>query len=307
MRPEARKERTLEALKRITLKGAEMRPLVIAVEDLHWIDRTSEEVFKYLLDSISGARVLMIFTYRPEFVSTWGPRSYHSQVTLNRFSSRESLAMVAHILGTDEIEEELEELVLEKTEGVPFFIEEFLKSLGDLGIIERRDGAYCLAKDIRDVTIPSTIQDVIMARVDSLPDEAKGVLQTGSVIEREFSHELINRVTGISEKGLLSHMSVLKDSELLYERGIYPHSTYIFKHALTREVVYDSILSSRRKRLHAEIGDAIEETYRDNLDEHYEALAGPSTWAKTSAKRGSCSPILQVWRQRLAPWHAGLT
>jgi tetratricopeptide (TPR) repeat protein len=123
------------------------------------------------------------------------------------------------------------------------------------------------------MTIPSTIQDVIMARVDSLPERAKEVLQMGSVIEREFSYPLINRVTGIPEKELLSHLSILKDSELLYERGIYPQSNYIFKHALTREVVYDSILAKRKKKLHEEIGNAIEELYKDNLSEHYEVLA----------------------------------
>lgn len=112
-----------------------------------------------------------------------------------------------------------------------------------------------------------------MARVDSLPDAAKGVLQTGCVIEREFSYELTKRVMGIPEQDLLSHLSALKDSELLYERGIYPQSTYIFRHALTREVVYDSILTTRKKRLHGEIGDAIEEIYRDKLDEHYGVLA----------------------------------
>jgi tetratricopeptide (TPR) repeat protein len=264
----------MEALKRIVVSGSEIRPLIMAVEDLHWMDRSSEDTLKYLLESISGARVFLIFTYRPEFVHTWGGRSYHSQVTLNRLSNRESLAMLTYLLGTEEIGRDLEELVLEKTEGIPFFIEEFIKSLKDLGIIKRKDSAYYLAKDIREVTIPSTIQDVIMARVDSLPDAAKGTLQTGSVIEREFSYELIKRVTGISQEELLSHLSVLKDAELLYERGIYPQSTYIFKHALTREVVYDSILTTRKKRLHADIGDAIEEMYKDNLDEHYGVLAG---------------------------------
>ena len=164
-------------------------------------------------------------------------------------------------------------LILEKTEGVPFFIEEFIKSLKDLKIIERKDNTYRLSKDIHQLAIPSTIQDVIMARVDSLPERAKEVLQTGSVIEREFSYPLINRVTGLPEKELLSYLSALKDSELLYERGIYPQSNYIFKHALTREVVYDSILAKRKKKLHEEIGNAIEELYKDNLSEHYEVLA----------------------------------
>jgi tetratricopeptide (TPR) repeat protein len=273
MSPEARKDRTVEAVKLITLKGSEIRPLIIATEDLHWMDKSSEEYLKNLLDSIPGARILLIFTYRPEFVHTWGGKSYHSQLTLNRLSNRESLAMITNLLGTEEIETNLKELVLEKTEGIPFFIEEFIKSLKDLGIIERKDGAYYLAKGVAEVTIPSTIQDVIMTRVDTLPEGVKEVIQTGSVIEREFSYELIKRVTGISQDELLSYLSVLKDSELLYERGIYPHSTYIFKHALTKEVVYDSILTKRRKRLHNEIGIAIEALSGINIEESYAILA----------------------------------
>jgi len=270
--PEEKKLRFMEALRRITLKGSEIRPVIMAIEDLHWIDKISEEVFKYLFESIAGARVLLIFTYRPEFVYTWGTKSFHSQVNLNRLSIQESLAMVTHLVGVEDIEEDLEDLILEKTEGVPFFIEEFIKSLRDLKAIERKDNKYHLAENIQDLTIPSTIQDVIMARVDNLPEGAKEVIQTGSVIEREFIYELIKRSMDLSEKELLSHLSILKDVELLYERGIYPQSTYIFKHSLTREVVYDSILSKRKKILHEEIGNSIEDLYKDHLDEYYGIL-----------------------------------
>jgi class 3 adenylate cyclase/tetratricopeptide (TPR) repeat protein len=273
MSPEAKKDRTMEAVKRISLKGSEIRPLIIATEDLHWIDKSSEEYLKDLMDSISGARVFLLFTYRPEFVHTWGVKSYHSQVNLNRVSNRESLAMVTHLLGSKKIDRDLEELILEKTEGVPFFIEEFIKSLKDLKIIKKKKNAYHLATDMQAVSIPSTIQDVIMARVDTLFQGAKELLQTGSVIEREFSYELLKRVTGTSQEELLSHLSILKDSELLYERGIYPESTYIFRHALTREVVYDSILTKKKIKLHGEVGDVIEELYKDNLSEHYGILA----------------------------------
>ena len=169
--------------------------------------------------------------------------------------------MVSHLLLTEELEAELEEFILEKTEGVPFFIEEFIRSLNDLKLIEKEDHKCRLAKDIQDVTIPSTIQDVIMARVDSLPEGAKEVLQTGSAIEREFTYDLIKRLKDLPEPQLLSHLSVLKDSELLYERGIYPETTYVFKHALTRDVVYESILTKKKKRLHEEIGNAVEELY----------------------------------------------
>ena len=273
MSPEARKDRTLEALKRITLKGSEFRPLIMAVEDLHWMDRSSEDAFKQLLESISGSRVFLIFTYRPEFVHTWGSRSYHSQVTLNRLSNRESLAMVSHLLDTTNVDKDIEDLTLSKAEGIPFFIEEFIKSLRELKIIEKSNGTYKLTKDFKAIAIPSTIQDVIMARVDHLPEGAREVLRTGSVIEREFSHELIRKVTGLPEQELLSHLSTLRDSELLYERGIYPNSTYIFKHALTREVVYDSILTKKRKQIHEKIARTIEEIYGDNICDCYGVLA----------------------------------
>jgi len=271
--PEARKDKTLEALKRIVLKGSEMRPLVVAVEDLHWVDRSSEEAFKDMLDAISGAQLLLIFTYRPEFVHTWGTKSYHNQVNLNRLSNRETLAMAAHILGTEIMGEDLEELILGKTEGIPFFVEEFMKSLKDLGMIEWKDSGYYLAKDIQELAIPSTIQEVIMARVDSLPDGAKSVLQTGSAIGREFSCELIKRVTGIPTQEMTPHLSVLRDSELLYERGIFPQATYIFRHSLTQEVAYDSLLLKRRHEIHERIGKAIEELYADRLEEFHEILA----------------------------------
>ena len=239
--PEARKNRIFEALRQIVLRGSELRPLVLAFENLHWIDKSSEETLKKLLDSISGAQVFLIFTYRPEFVHTWGGKSYHSQVNLNRLSNRETIKMVSHLLGTEEIDKEIEHLVLEKTEGVPFFIEELINSLRDQKIIKKKEGKYHLVRDVRKATIPSTIHDVIMARIDSLAEGAKELIQTGSVAGREFSHQLIEKVTDLLKDQLLCHLSVLRDAELLYERGIYPQSTYVFKHALTQEVAYGSL------------------------------------------------------------------
>ena len=271
--PEGRKDRIIQALNRIVIKASQIRPLIMSIEDLHWMDKSSKDVFKSLLDSIAGARVFLIFTYRPEYVHTWGAKSYHSQITLNRLSNRECLAIVTHLLGSKDIKSDLEELILEKTEGVPFFIEEFIKSLKDLKLIEKHNSRYRLAKKVEAVSIPSTIQDVIMARVDTLPEGAKEVLQTGSVIEREFSYELIKQVTGLPEQELLSRLSVLKDSELLFERGIYPDTIYIFKHALTLGVVYDSILTQRKKELHNKIGKAIEQLYKYNLLDHCGVLA----------------------------------
>ncbi len=271
--PEARKDRIIEAVRRMALKGSETRPLIMAFEDLHWIDKSSEDFMKDLLENISGSRIFLIFTYRPEFVPTWGGKSYHNQVTLNRLSNRESLAMVAYLLRTEDIDNGLVELVLEKTEGVPFFIEEFIKSLLEQKIIDKCGDRYCLVKDIEGMIVPSTVQDVLMARIDSLAESAKEVLQTGSVVGREFNQDLIQAVTGLPERKLLSDLSVLKDSEFLYERGIYPQSSYIFIHALTQEVAYNSLLSKRRKGIHAAIGKAIESLNAQRLDEFYEILA----------------------------------
>ncbi|UCG04952.1 MAG: tetratricopeptide repeat protein [Desulfobacterales bacterium] len=271
--PEERKDRIFGALKQMVLKGSENQPLIMAFENLHWIDHSSEESLKGLLDAISGARVFLIFTYRPEFIHTWGGRSYHSQINLNRLSTRETLMMVSHLLGTEDFEREIEQLVLEKTEGVPFFIEELINSLRDQETIEKKGNKCYLTKDIRETIIPSTIHDVIMARVDSLPEGAKGLLLTGSVAGREFSHHLIKKLTEFSKEELLSHLSVLKDSELLYERGIYPQSNYVFKHALTQEVAYNSLLQKRRTELHEKIGKALEKIHSEKLDELCEILA----------------------------------
>jgi class 3 adenylate cyclase/tetratricopeptide (TPR) repeat protein len=316
MSPEARKDRTLKALKKITLKGSELRPLIMAVEDLHWMDRSSEDALKELLESISGSRVFLIFTYRPEFIHTWGNRSYHSQVTLNKLSNRESLAMVSYLLNSTNVDKDIEDLTLSKAEGIPFFIEEFIKSLRELKIIGKVNGTYKLTKDLKAISIPSTIQDVIMARVDHLPEGAREVLRTGSVIEREFSHELILKVTGLLEQQLLSDLSTLRDSELLYERGIYPNSTYIFKHALTREVVYDSILTKKRKQIHEKIARTIEEIYGENICDCYGVLANHcmacddyekgAEYARLEAKRlqkaGSYRDAIEYAKKNVDNW-----
>jgi len=288
--PEGKKDKTIETIKKLVLKGSDQRPLVIAIEDLHWIDKTSEDVLKYLLESIAGARALLILTYRPEFIPTWGGRSYHSQLLLNRLSNRESLFMASHLLGTEDLETALEEVILEKTEGIPFFVEEFIKSLRDLCFIERKDHTYRISKELQTIRIPSTIQDIIMARVDALPEGAKELLQVGSLIEREFGYRLIKAAMRLPEEELLRRLSVLKDAELLYERGLFPDSTFVFKHALTREVVYGTPLERKKKDLHLDIGRAIEEVYKDNLEEMYRALA------EHFEEGGECEKAAQYFR-----------
>jgi len=273
MSPEGRKKRITDAIKRIVIKGSQIRPLILAIEDLHWSDESTRDLLGNLLEIVPGSRLLIIFTYRPEFTHGWGGKFYYRQVTLNRLSNRESISMLNNVLGTSEISKRFKRFLLAKTEGVPLFIEEFLKSAKDIGIMEYRNGRYQARGDQNGIVIPATIQDVIMARVDSLRDPAKELIQTASVIQREFDYEMIKRLMPLKEKEILDCLSSLKDSELIYERGAFPQSTYIFRHALTHQVVYDSILTVKKKRLHEDTAKVIEEMYIQNLDEYFGVLA----------------------------------
>ncbi|MFW6334480.1 MAG: AAA family ATPase, partial [Desulfosalsimonas sp.] len=271
--PEAKKERIIATLIRIVIKGAQARSLVLAIEDLQWIDNSSKDVIGEILENIPAERVLLMLTYRPDFSPPWGTRSHHNQMLLSRLSDRECLAMAAHLLRAEAIENDLAGLLTEKTEGVPFFIEEFIRSFVDLGVIENEAGRCRLAKSSKDVGVPSTIQDVIMARVDALPESAKTILRIGSAIEREFDYQLIKKVAGLSEAQLSDGLAALKTAELILQRGIVPEATYIFRHALTMEVVYASILSRHKEELHRNIGEAMEALYNGYLEEHSASLA----------------------------------
>ncbi|MCF8025634.1 MAG: AAA family ATPase [Desulfobacteraceae bacterium] len=271
--PEAKRERIIGTLLRIVIKGAQTSHLVLAIEDLQWIDNSSKDVIGEILENIPAEKVFLILTYRPDFSSPWGTRSHHNQMLLSRLSDRECLAMAGHLLRAHTIENDLGELLVEKTEGVPFFVEEFIRSFVDLGVIENAAGRGRFAKSSKDVGVPSTIQDVIMARVDGLPETAKTILRIGSAIEREFGYQLIKKIAGISETALSGALASLKAAELILQRGIVPESTYIFRHALTMEVVYASILTRQKETLHRSIGEAMEALYEGNAEEHSASLA----------------------------------
>ena len=292
--PEAMRERIKGALKSLVIKGAQAKPLILAFEDLHWIDASSREAIGDLLESIPAEPVFLVFTSRPQFTSDWGIKSYLHQIVLQSLSDGESVSMATYLMLADRIDNEMAQLVLEKTDGVPFFIEEFVRSLKDLNLIAGPGGG--LRRDERGtLRIPSTIQDIIMARVDVLPETARYILKTGSVIEREFSHELIRRATGYENEELTTGLGALKEAELIYQRGIGSDITYIFKHALTMEVVHESILTSQKQQLHCHVGRAIESLYPDALEEHSATLARhfsegglyaeAAQYAKAAAKR----------------------
>jgi class 3 adenylate cyclase/tetratricopeptide (TPR) repeat protein len=293
--PEGKKERIIEVLNRIVVKTSETGPVIIAVEDLQWVDRSSQDVLDFVLENIPGLPIMLAFTYRPGYTHGWGTKSYHSQITLNRLSSHETSEMTTHLLGTVIIDKDVETLVLEKTEGNPLFVEEFVRVLLDLEIVKKDPAKYRMSLNKGSVAIPSTIHDMVMSRVDTLPEGAKDLLQTASAIEREFSFPLILNVSGLGEKQLLESLTVLKNSELIYEKGIHPDTKYFFKHALTREVIYDSLLERKKKELHNRIGNAIEKAFEPNLAGHHGALANhfmksenfikAARYAKLAAKR----------------------
>jgi predicted ATPase/class 3 adenylate cyclase len=271
--PDIKRHKTFEVLKELCLKGSRVRPLVIVFEDLHWIDRTTEDTIKLLIENIPGARILLLLTFRSNYIPPWGGKTYYSQLTLNRLANSESLNMIHALLDVQETAEDLGGLILEKSEGVPFFIEEYTKSLQESGSVTKTDGRCHLSADLSSFSIPETLHDLLMSRVDKLPEGAKEILQIGSVIEREFGWILLKEVTGLEEMELLARLSHLKGAELIFERGIFPQVNYIFQHALTRELVYHSLLTEKRQECHRRIGEAMEKIFSDRLEEHSPILA----------------------------------
>jgi DNA-binding CsgD family transcriptional regulator/tetratricopeptide (TPR) repeat protein len=269
--PEMVKRKTFEALQMLMLKGAARRPLILTIEDLHWVDKTTEECLTFLLEHIAGARVLLVYTHRPEFVSTWSRKSYHGVITLTRLSSQESRQMLNAMLG--QVEERLTALIVEKSEGVPFFLEELVQSLQETSAIERHEGCWRLKSGTATLPIPDSVEEVLMARIDRLPDAAKSVLQVSAVIGREFRWELLKATTGLADQELLVHLSALTAAELLYARGVLPQTTYLFKHAFTQEAAYRSLLMPRRCDLHRRVALALETLFADRLEEYYGQLA----------------------------------
>jgi class 3 adenylate cyclase/tetratricopeptide (TPR) repeat protein len=267
-----RRSETIRALHALFLRIAEQQPLVFAIEDLHWIDAASEEFLDFLLDSIPAARVCVFLTHRAGYRHPFGDRSYHARVALQPLSGAEMAAMAGSLLATSALPAELGELIAKKAEGNPFFVEEVTKSLLEEGVLRWESGRVELARDLTEVSVPDSIHDVLMARIDRLDEGPKRAIQVASVIGREFALRLLGRIVEAGEAvhGLVGELRAL---ELIYQKAAHPELAFMFKHALTHDVAYESVLRQRRKALHRTVGLAIEELYADRLAEHYEALA----------------------------------
>jgi tetratricopeptide (TPR) repeat protein len=272
MDPPMRKTCLFEAVRALLITASALRPLVVTVEDLHWIDPLSEELLSSLVETVSVHPILLVLTSRPEYSQHFGSRPCVTTLDLQGLSERESAAVAQGLLGAGTMPSELQKLIHRKAAGNPFFIEEVTQSLLEVGALRRSGSASMLIRPIDEIYVPDTVQDVIMARLDRLPEEAKRALQIASVIGHEFTARLLERTAAIPG-GIEEPLEELKAVELIYERALYPELAYMFKHALTRGVAYNSLLTARRKELHRVVGAAIEQLYSDRLAEQYEALA----------------------------------
>ena len=272
LQPPQRRERNFEAIRDLLIRESQNKPLVLAVEDLHWIDKTSEEFLTYLIDWLANAHILMILLYRPEYTHPWGGKSYYSHVGVGQLSSKASAELVQSILKGAEVVPELRELIISRAGGNPLFVEEFTNTLLENGSIKKKDHQYVLSRKASDIQVPDTIQGIITARMDRLEDNLKRTMQVAAVIGRDFAYRILNTITGMQED-LKSYLLNLQGLELIYEKNLFPELEYIFKHAITQEVAYNSLLLKRRKEIHEKIGQAIEQLYRERLEDFYEMLA----------------------------------
>jgi class 3 adenylate cyclase/tetratricopeptide (TPR) repeat protein len=270
--PPLKRMKIFESLRDLLVRESQNRPLVLAVEDLHWIDKTSEEFLDYLIGFLPHTRILLLLLYRPEYTHQWGSKSYYSQIGVDQLSLASSAELVRAILEGGEVAAELRELILTRAAGNPLFMEELTHTLLENGSIRRKDHQYVLARKASDVQVPDTIQGIIAARMDRLEENLKRTMQVASVIGRDFAYRILQTITGMREE-LKSYLINLQGLEFIYEKSLFPELEYIFKHALTQEVAYNSLLLKRRKEIHDRIGKAIEELYSDRLEEFYEMLA----------------------------------
>jgi class 3 adenylate cyclase/tetratricopeptide (TPR) repeat protein len=269
---QVKKRRTLDAIKRILLRESLNQPLIVIFEDLHWIDEQTQEFLNLLADSIGTARILLLVNYRPEYSHQWGSKTYYTQLRLDPLGRESAEAMLLALLGDSTELIPLKRLIIEKTEGTPFFMEETVQVLTDEGTLVR-NGVVKLMRPLSDLKIPPTVQAILAARIDRLVPEAKDLLQTLAVIGREFPLSMIQSITSKPHDELDRLLNDLQLGEFIYEQPAMGDAEYVFKHALTQEVAYNSVLIERRKQLHERIGAALERLYANSLDDHLNTLA----------------------------------
>ncbi len=277
--PDQQRKRLLSTLAGWTFGAAKAQPLVIATEDLHWADPSTLELTQLLVEQGAPVRLLLLYTARPEFRAQWQQRAHHTQIMLNRLNARDIRAIIARVAAAKALSDETITTVIERTGGVPLFVEELTRAL-----LESGDAKFSGRE------IPATLHDSLMARLDRL-GSAKEVAQVGAVIGREFSYELLHAVHPMAEAELQRALRSLTDAELLYVRGIAPEATYQFKHALIRDAAYEALLKSRRKELHLVVARTIDEQFPAFKETHPEVLA--RHWSEA----GETDAAITAWQK----------
>ena len=271
--PLQRRRRTLDAVRHLLLRESQVQPLVVVFEDLHWIDGETEAVLDALVESLPTARMLLLVNYRPEYQHGWGNKTYYRQLRLDALPAASADELLEALLGTDASLGPLKRLLIERTEGNPFFLEESVRTLVETAALEGATGAYRLARAPSALQIPPTAQAIVAARIDRLDAEEKRLLQAASVIGKDVPFYLLEAIADLPESELRQRLARLQASEFLYEARLFPEVEHTFKHALTHEVTYSGLLQERRRALHAQVVEAIERTSGERREEHTERLA----------------------------------
>jgi class 3 adenylate cyclase/tetratricopeptide (TPR) repeat protein len=270
--PRQRRQRMLHALKQLLIRESQVQPLLVVFEDLHWIDSETQALLDGLVESLPAARVLLLVNYRPEYQHTWGSRTYYTQLRLDPLPPETAEELLGALLGPDAGLDPLKALLIARTEGNPFFLEESVRTLVETGALAGERGAYRLGRALAAIEVPATVQAVLAARIDRLSPGDKALLQTASVIGKDVPFALLQATAALAEDELRGAIGRLQAAEFLYETRLFPDLEYTFKHALTHEVAYGSLLQDRRRRLHGEIVEATERLYSDRLGEHTDRL-----------------------------------
>jgi class 3 adenylate cyclase/tetratricopeptide (TPR) repeat protein len=272
LEPLQKRDKTFDAIRDLFIRLSQDKPLIIVIEDCHWIDKISEEFINYLIEWLPNTRILLILPYRPEYTHNWGNKTYYTKLGLTQLGVPSSAELIRAILKEGEVAPELEKLIIDKASGNPLFMEEYTKTLFENGIIKRDYDKYILNQSADTLIVPNAIQGIIAARIDRLEENLKQTMQVASVIGRDFAFRILQKITDMREN-LKSHLLNLQGLEFIYEKKLFPELEYIFKHALTQEVAYKSLLRKRRQGIHSKIGVAIEQLYVERLEEFYEMLA----------------------------------
>lgn len=261
-----------KAVRNLFYLESEQNPLIISIEDLHWIDKTSEELINQLINELYNKRILLILLFRLEYNPQWGSKPYYNEIELTQLSRASSKNLVKAIFEENIVSPELNELIINRTDGNPLFAEELTQSLIEKGSIRKKNNEYILSEELLDTHVPDTIQGLIASRIDRIEEKHKKVLQVASVIGREFAFRVIRSISDVQEE-IKNYLVNLQRLEFIYEKKFLPELEYIFKHALTQEVIYNSLLKEKKKEIHERIGNAIETIYSKQAEDFYELLA----------------------------------